>query len=269
MALLYEISCRITKLPPCCGAKMLSLYLRLYIPPHKWLHPILKAVPGTWPSLGWCSSALCFSITSVLLLPTPAFLFSLMLSLLWAWPPFLCSFISPVPSGWVPSLDNLYKPSDWPAGPSLQNSVEGQAVSRLSCLLFCHFLDLWAVMGHFFPVPGICSCKLSSCLSNPVTQVNISTTLTWYLGFIELLYKLRGKWSFAWQQKLPQVGSAECLGAGCIKGLLCCTAEHCFFKWELQKLLCTINLQSVFCSPVTGLPYKSQPNNSYCILNID
>lgn len=38
---------------------------------------------------------------------------------------------------------------------------------------FCHFLDLSAVTGQIFPVPPIPSCKLSSCLSSPVTAVNV------------------------------------------------------------------------------------------------
>lgn len=150
-----------------------SGYICLCASPRKWLHPMLKVVSGTCSAIGQRLSALCFSITSVLLLPVPASLFSVILSMLWAWPPFLCLFISPVPPGRVLSLDGLYKPSDSLAGPSLQTSVEVQDLSHLSCPLFCHFLDVSAVKGHLFPVPAIHSCELSSCLSNPVTAVNI------------------------------------------------------------------------------------------------
>lgn len=140
LALSQEISSSITKPPPCSGAKILSLYLRLHAPPHKWLHLILKSVPGTWPSIGQCLSALCFSIASVLLLPSPAslLLFSMVLSMLWAGSSFLCLFISPVNPGQVLSLDSLYKPSDSMTGPSLHTSVEVQELSHVSSLLSCH-----------------------------------------------------------------------------------------------------------------------------------
>lgn len=155
---------------------MLLLYLRLYTPvcPSSQM-AILKAVLGTWPSTGRCLSVLSFRIASYLLLHAPASLslFSTILSMVWAWHPFLCLFIAPVPPGQVLSLDSLYKPWGSLAGPSLQTSAEVQHLSHLSCLLFCYFLDLFAVTEHLFPGPAIHSCKLCSCLWNSVTTVNI------------------------------------------------------------------------------------------------
>lgn len=86
----------------------------LHAPPHKWLHPVLKEEPGNCPSIGQCLSALCFSMASVLLLPTPASLslFSMVFSMLWAWPPFLCLFINPLSLGQVLAHDSLYRPRD-------------------------------------------------------------------------------------------------------------------------------------------------------------
>lgn len=128
IAHLYEISCRITKLPPCCRAKMLYSTSRLYIPAsRKRLHPVLKAAPGTWPSIEQCLSDLYFITTSVFLLPTPAsffFLYDFALSLTslslpvhlscasW-WGP--VSWQSKWLLGWTFSLDHCWSPGSLPS----------------------------------------------------------------------------------------------------------------------------------------------------------
>lgn len=162
---------------------MLSLYLRLYIlacPSSQMASSYIKG--STWNlaiyrmmlersllqyRISFASTCSCFSFSFL-----HDFLHALSLTSLSLPAHLSCaSWSGPV------SCHSLYKQSDSLAGSSFQTSVEVQGLSHLSCLLFCHFLDLSAVTWDLFPVPVIHSCKLNSCLSNPVTAVNIYTVL--------------------------------------------------------------------------------------------